>query len=779
MTRATNPTGSMLLDRSAAQPGSIDKSVFEKKSGSSKASTGQGTVNSNYLKECREDNPEPATTQDQTKSVTLGACKITTPPENLVVDQPFEMSVEAKSANGAPSGQVSFRLFCTIPDPAGGPPKCEDQSLSFSGTIADSLAKASGKLISPKKPVPAGTKLQYHVVAEHPEAKEKSESPKVEVESGKPPKPVAVWSLGAVHFGFDSSFILPSAAAEIADFKAKIEKHPGAALAVFGHADPVGEDDNNKGLSGRRAFAVWCLLAKDSTGWTQLANSDKWDLRTTQTMLAHLKNKTSGQPYYTDDIDGKTGPNTESAIASFRKDHILGNGSNLDGLAKEGLFKTYMESVCEVTCKREDFVGDPKDAKRQWACVGCSEFNPVLVFGKCDDAKFRNASDKTERNAKNAANRRATVFLFPPGAKGPGNVEFPCPQWSEGAATCRKQFFEDADKRRNPSDAERTWEKDKDTFACRFYAEICTECYIPGKYAIHVHLVDQDGAPLKNTPYKLKLSNGSTLEGITDENGHISHPDNLHGGEFDLIIPSNSVHPSPPTCENPHFIEIKLVDSANQPLRQTQYRLKLSDGSVLDGRSDGDGFIRYLDNTCGGPIELTLLDSPTTTNEADSPPASAISGASSTAAEAFDTTELIRLRFLDHEQAPYFGKVYSITGNTGQTWSGSVPESGVIELNVPSSCSRLSASLQLSDYDTSSTLEWNIAVEHRAFGSSREDQIKRLSNLGYAMNPLSDPRDFDHALSGYRSCTGQNSISDDNALSAAAAYHDATNYSPA
>ena len=472
MTRATNPTGSMLLDRSAAQPGSIDKSVFEKKTASSTASTGQGTVNPNYLRECREDNPEPTPTDEQSKSVVLGNCKITTPPEDLVVDQPFEMSVETKSSNGAPSGQVTFRLFCTIPDPAGGPPKCEDQSLSFSGKDVDGLAKASGKLISPKKPVPAGTKLQYHVVAEHLDAKEKCESPKVEVESGKPPKPLAVWSLGAVHFGFDSSFILPSAAAKIADFKAEIAKHPGAALAVFGHADPVGEDDANKGLSGRRAFAVWCLLAKDPTGWTQLASADKWDLRTTQTMLSHLKDKAASAPYYGGSIDGKTGPKTESAIKAFRADHSLGNGTALDAKSKEALYKAYMESVCEVTCKPEDFVGDPKDTKRQWACVGCSEFNPVLVFGKSDDAKFRNASDKTERNAKNAPNRRATVFLFPPGAKGPGNVEFPCPQWSEGVSACRKQLFEDADKRRNPSDAERTWEKDKDTFACRFYADV-------------------------------------------------------------------------------------------------------------------------------------------------------------------------------------------------------------------------------------------------------------------------------------------------------------------
>ncbi len=535
MTRAINPTGSMLLDRSTAHPGSIDKSVFEKKTGSAAGSAvGQGSVNPNYLKECREDNPEPTPADEQTKSVALGNCKITTPPEDLVVDQPFEMSVEAKSTSGPASGQATFRLFCTIPDPAGGAPKCEDQSLSFSGKVVDGLAKASGKLISPKKPVPAGTKLQYHVVAEHLDAKEKCESPKVEVESGKPPKPLAVWSLGAVHFGFDSSFILPSAAAKIADFKAEIAKHPGAALAVFGHADPVGEDDANKGLSGRRAFAMWCLLAKDPTGWTQLASADKWDLRTTQTMLAHLKDKAASAPYYGGSIDGLTGPKTESAIKAFRAGNSLGNGTTLDAKSKEVLYKAYMESVCEVTCKPEDFVGDPKDTKRQWACVGCSEFNPVLVFDKSDDARFRNASDKTERNAKNAPNRRATVFLFPAGAKGPGNVEFPCPQWSEGVAACRKQFFEDADKRRNPSDAERTWDKDKDTFACKFYAELGENREPEEEYqdenTLSVLLHDANRHPmLENTKYR------TLLAGIPSEIKY-----SCPGGWAQILLPRGS-----------------------------------------------------------------------------------------------------------------------------------------------------------------------------------------------------------------------------------------------
>jgi len=125
-----------------------------------------------------------------------------------------------------------------------------------------------------------------------------------------------------------------------------------------------------------------------------------------------------------------------------------------------------------VKLKPDDFVGDPSDKLVQWACSGCSEFNPVVLFSKSDEDAFKSSGNKAERDAKNAPNRRASLFLFPATAKGPGKVTFPCPAWSDGTASCKKQLFPDADKRRNPTDAERTWETAKDTFGCQFYAEI-------------------------------------------------------------------------------------------------------------------------------------------------------------------------------------------------------------------------------------------------------------------------------------------------------------------
>lgn len=468
MSRAINPTsGASLLDRSKATPGSVNMAIFEKKT-----AAGQGTVNSNYLQQTREDNPEPVADQAAT-TVTLSNCKITTDPEKLAAEQPFEMSVDIKGPDGSTSGTVTFNLFCCIPK-ADGTETVEDESSPATGTVKDGSAVARGTLVSPKDPVAAGTKLKYYVVAQHASANETVESPKIEVEAGKTPDPLAVWCLGSVHFGFGSSFIMPSVATELESLKKLKDQNADAGYAVFGHADPVGEDDFNKTLSGRRANALYCLLTQNADGWVQLSKGmegDKWSTKAHQTILSFLKNDT-GAPFYSGSINGSDDAATKSAIESFQKFTKLKPDGIIGPQTKAKLYAVYMEKLSNVVLKPEDFVGDPKDPKVQWACSGCSEFNPLLVFSKADDSSFKSSEKKSERDAKNAPNRRATVFLFPPGTKGPGNVTFPCPTWTDNSSKCKAQWFSDADTRRNPAEAERTWEASKDTFACQFYAKI-------------------------------------------------------------------------------------------------------------------------------------------------------------------------------------------------------------------------------------------------------------------------------------------------------------------
>lgn len=69
---------------------------------------------------------------------------------------------------------------------------------------------------------------------------------------------VACWRMDDIRFEFDSSFIGASAAEEFKLLAVLRKKYPKAPLAVFGHADPVGNDAYNKILSGRRARS-WTL----------------------------------------------------------------------------------------------------------------------------------------------------------------------------------------------------------------------------------------------------------------------------------------------------------------------------------------------------------------------------------------------------------------------------------------------------------------------------------------------------------------------------------------
>lgn len=541
------------LNPSSAPP-SNKPSPAAAKSGAGKSGTaggaGQGTVNDKYLDECRADNPEPEAPADAGSKVVLANCRITTPTDRLVVDQPFDVSIEAKSGSSSATGKITFRLFCAVPT-TGGPGKPEDQSASISGNVVGGTAKATGKLLSPKTPVAAGTRLQYHVEAEHPDAAEKASSPVAEVEAGAPPKPLASWTFDAGHFLSKSTFVLPSAAGALADLARLLDAHPGAGLAVFGHADAAGEDADNKAISGRRAYALLCLLTKDVAGWAELAKGaagDTWDLHTVQTALAHLKDG-SGAPYYADTVDGKDGNNTRKATQAFRADHGAGSGTQFDAASRAILFKAYMDALWPRTCAPADFLGDPSDKKRQWACAGCGEFNPALVVSKADDAKFRAASDKTERNARYAPNKRTAVFLFPAGAKGPGNVTFPCPAWNDGVAKCRAQFLPDGEARRNPSDAGRTWERDKDTFACGFYAKISVEgpskaVAASAKHPVEIQLRDEHGAALGKVAYLLEFADGAASRGESDDAGMILLPDNTHPGPMELTLSDNSASPA-------------------------------------------------------------------------------------------------------------------------------------------------------------------------------------------------------------------------------------------
>jgi len=144
----------------------------------------------------------------------------------------------------------------------------------------------------------------------------------------RPLRPVACWSMGDMRFAFDSSFIDASAADEFVLLKKAREDSKELVqnqkvyppLSIFGHADPVGQDDYNKQLAGRRARAVYAALVRDTDAWEQLYSQtlpgDSWGMRSIQTMLVEL-----GQ--YNGETTGSLDSDTQAAVRAFQQSQGL------------------------------------------------------------------------------------------------------------------------------------------------------------------------------------------------------------------------------------------------------------------------------------------------------------------------------------------------------------------------------------------------------------------------------------------------------------------------
>jgi hypothetical protein len=287
--------------------------------------------------------------------------------------------------------------------------------------------------------------------------------------------PVACWRVDDIRFAFDSSFVVPEIATEIKQLWALREDHKKPdpvtlemqypTLSVFGHADPVGPDDYNKSLSGRRAKAIYAMIISGTDPdkavrlWKELAKAENWGDDQRQAMR-----DSTGSP---------------------------------DGTSDDDLFQAYMTQLCvirdkngnqtldsdgkpaKLTVAATQFLGGGSDAQGKADYQGCSSFNPQLLFSQTDEKRYQQAQQNNdqevldERNSANAPNRRVVVLLFRPGSKVLPQ-KWPCPRASEGVAGCIKRFWVDGQKRRKTHlpDDQRKFEDKQDTFACRFYQRI-------------------------------------------------------------------------------------------------------------------------------------------------------------------------------------------------------------------------------------------------------------------------------------------------------------------
>src|SRR5262249_29519624 len=142
-------------------------------------------------------------------------------------------------------------------------------------------------------------------------------------------------------------------------------------------------------------------------------------------------------------------------------------------------FRVYMDDRCHdpggaaYQLTKADFLARGADAGGKGDLQGCSEFNPVLVFSKAEDAAYQKAADKTARDLDNAPNRRVVAYLFNPGSK-VDPAKWPCPPVTQPTAGCRARFWSDGNTRRSPQALRRRFDDKQDTFACRFYHTIAT-----------------------------------------------------------------------------------------------------------------------------------------------------------------------------------------------------------------------------------------------------------------------------------------------------------------
>lgn len=340
---------------------------------------------------------------------------------------------------------------------------------------------------------------------------------------------IACWRMDDIRFDFSSSFVRPDSADEFMLLSVLMRAHPNAPLSLFGHADPVGEPEFNKRLSGRRAEAIYAVLVRDTARWERLYNNaeDKWGVRSIQLML----DKLGFPPGRT---DGTMDAGTTTALRNFRAP-----GTN-DAGTRQALFTAYMDAICKdingarFVLTASDFLGRGADPDGRVDFQGCSEFNPVLMFSKVENDAYTAATDKTARDADNQPNRRVDGFLFRPGSVISPGV-WPCPAAKSPTAQCQTRLYANHATRlsfqANRREHAALNNTDNDTFGCRFFDLVAdrSPC-LGGRNDETIKVVFQRYPGLAgsdadrgigNVPYNLRVIGMSERTGRTAADGSI------------------------------------------------------------------------------------------------------------------------------------------------------------------------------------------------------------------------------------------------------------------
>ena len=300
---------------------------------------------------------------------------------------------------------------------------------------------------------------------------------------------VACMSLYDMLFDFDSSVLHPDVAGLLGQLAGLRERHRTRGqlpvLSIFGHADPVGQDEYNKQLSGRRARAVYGLLTHNIPMWDALYQ-EEWSHTDVLARLAE-RSQTSRQQ------------------------------------GRDAIFSQYMQMLFPVPLVKSDFLGRGQGANGKADYQGCSDFNPLVVLSTEENATF----SKAVRDMKNQPDRRVVIYMFCPPR--PINPQlWPCPAATESTAGCRKRFFAGptpGDRRRKPGPVHKEYAITKDTFACRFYDRIArpSPCESPSPVAVAFYeliVMDELETPLAGVEIHMTTPAGA-ITASTDDAGSV------------------------------------------------------------------------------------------------------------------------------------------------------------------------------------------------------------------------------------------------------------------
>ena len=224
-----------------------------------------------------------------------------------------------------------------------------------------------------------------------------------------PLRAVAAVPVEDTRFEFDSSFLLPDATRSLERVKPLHERFASAPIALFGHADRVGDEDYNKKLSGRRVRSVYAVLIRNTDIWEDLYQNplggDRWQGKPVQTMLEKLD-------FDPGPINGAIGNKTKKAIKDFQAANGLPATGNLNPSTRQALFAAYMDAICTGTdgqpfqLESGDFLGKGQDPS------GKADYRPAA--SSIPSSCHRNS--RTRTSVPPAARTSATTPRHPTAA---------------------------------------------------------------------------------------------------------------------------------------------------------------------------------------------------------------------------------------------------------------------------------------------------------------------------------------------------------------------------